>query len=136
MSLLRHYNKSKFDGLSYRFNNQILGGLPVPKSLYIKNVTVVGYGSIGSVLCRYLVTMGANVTAVRKRCWSLFENDNEHVDPWSVITEKIKKAYASSLEEALPETDLLILACEMKPQTFHLINRETISLLATRCTHR
>jgi phosphoglycerate dehydrogenase-like enzyme len=33
------------------------------------------------------------------------------------------------LEVALPTTDLLILACIMTPETFHLLNDTTISLL-------
>lgn len=114
MSLLRH---AKYD-LNRRFMKQQLGGFPIPQTLYNKRVTVVGYGSIGTVLCRYLVTMGAKkVMVVRNRCWSLSQNSDDSI-------EKMNK-----LEDALPETDILFLACTVTPKTLHMINEDRISLL-------
>jgi phosphoglycerate dehydrogenase-like enzyme len=115
ISLLRH----ALHELPKRFQEKSLGGLPVPQSLYKKRVTLVGSGAVGTVLCRYLLVMGANVTVVRKQCWSTFVDSSEDVH--------FNKA--SSLEETLPTTDLLILACAMTPDTLHMINGKTISLL-------
>lgn len=114
MSLLRHATYE----LPRRFQSGELGGLPIPRTLYQKNVTVVGYGAVGSTLCRYLVALGANVTAVRRRKWPLIPSNDDL---------QIKRE--TLLQEALPTTDLLILACTMTLETRHLINKETIQLL-------
>mmetsp|Transcript_26339 Transcript_26339/g.57088 ORF Transcript_26339/g.57088 Transcript_26339/m.57088 type:complete len:377 (-) Transcript_26339:165-1295(-) len=113
MMLLRHVPTD----LPRRFEAGELGGLPLPRTLYGKNVTVVGYGSVGSTLCRYLISLGANVTAVRNRKWCPIQ-DKE------VIAKKLP-----CIKEALPTTDVLILACTVTPVTWHLMNEETIDLL-------
>jgi phosphoglycerate dehydrogenase-like enzyme len=87
--------------------------------LHGKNVTVVGYGAVGSTLCRYLITLGARVTVIRRE-WPIQEADED-------LT--IRKGTISSLEDSLPGTDLLILACTLTPETWHLINNKTLSLL-------
>jgi lactate dehydrogenase-like 2-hydroxyacid dehydrogenase len=66
MSLLRHAHD-----LPRRFDAKELGGLPIPRTIYGKRVTVVGYGAVGSTLARYLTALGAHVTVVRRRPWSL-----------------------------------------------------------------
>ena len=50
LSLLR---RAPMD-LHQRFQKGILGALPIPRSLYGKRVTVVGYGAVGSKICEYL----------------------------------------------------------------------------------
>ena len=116
ISLLRHHQD-----LQRRFQQQELGGLPIPRTLYKKRVTIVGYGSVGKMLTQYMVMMGAQVQVVRNRSWTethdsivIGEQDFEKVD---------------SLHDALPTTDILILACVMTPQTYHMMNDETIQLL-------
>jgi phosphoglycerate dehydrogenase-like enzyme len=111
-SLLR-FTKNE---LTRRVQERILGGLPPPRTLYRQNVTVVGYGSVGSALCKYLTVMGGHVTAVR-RSW-----ENRGGDPNVYVRSTV-------LEETLPTTDLLILACPVTPDTFHLMNKERIALL-------
>ena len=111
-SLLR-FTKSE---LPRRIKERILGGLPPPRTLYRQNVTVVGYGSVGSTLCKYLTVMGAHVTAVR-RSW---ENRGGDLNV---------SVRSTVLEETLPTTDLLILACPVTPDTFHLMNKERISIM-------
>lgn len=78
-------------------------------------MTVVGYGAVGSCLVRYLVTMGAQVTVVRRKSW----------DADAAID--IRKA--NSLEEALPSTQILFLTCPLTPETLHIVNKESISKL-------
>ena len=114
MSLLRQTATE----LPKRLQNQILGGLPAPKTLFRRRVTVVGYGAVGSVLCTYLTTMGATVTAVRKRPW-VHDEASQHPN--------INRS--NHLEDVLPETELLILACPVTPDTFHLMNHDRIQLL-------
>jgi lactate dehydrogenase-like 2-hydroxyacid dehydrogenase len=103
-----------------RFQQQMLGGTPIPRTLYQKNVTIVGYGAVGSCLARYLVTMGANVSVVRRRPWTTSNTATNNDD-------KVRKY--NSLLDALPETDVLFLACPLTTETYHCINKETIALL-------
>ena len=113
MMLLRHVNSD----LPRRFKQKELGGLPLPRTLLGKRVTVVGYGSVGSTLCSYLIHMGANVTAIRNRKWC-------HIEDADVVAKKLP-----CIKQALPNTDVLILACTVTPATWHLMNKETLSLL-------
>jgi len=83
---------------------------------------------VGSCLVRYLVTMGADVTVVRRRDWTSAtvggDNDN---NPHDITHDSIRKS--NSLSEALPGTQVLFLACPLTNETFHCINQDTISLL-------
>lgn len=110
ISLLR---RSQTD-LVKQFNERQLGGMPAPRSLFRKRVTVVGYGSVGSKICEYLMAMGAIVTTVRRR--------NVHVNLPSLRV-------STSLQDVLPTTDVLVLACPLTEETFHLVNRKTLALL-------
>lgn len=111
MSLLRYSNS-----LDARLQDKMLGGLPIPRSLYEKNCTVVGYGSVGKILCRYLTTLGAHVSVVRKR-------------PWIVDEAGGRIIVVDSLMKALPTTDILFLACPLTPETHFLLNEETLRKL-------
>jgi phosphoglycerate dehydrogenase-like enzyme len=112
-----------------------MGGIPIPRTLYKKRVTVVGFGAVGSCLVHYLVTMGADVTVVRRK-WPPPEREGAS-DPAqdgsaghsaaTFLPSSIHKS--TSLREALPTTQVLILACTLTPETVHCINRETIGLL-------
>ena len=113
MSLLR----SSMLELPRRFQDRELGGWPAPLSLYRRRVTLVGYGAVGATLSSYLTTMGANVTVVRRN-W-----------PKESDTSNAPITRATCLEDVLPTTELLILACTMTPETFHLMDSSTIPLL-------
>jgi phosphoglycerate dehydrogenase-like enzyme len=107
--------------LPKRLNGKILGGLPAPKTLFQRRVTVVGFGAVGSVLCSYLTSMGAKVTVVRKTPFGE-QSSSSTVPP--------NFQYGSNnLEEVLPNTEVLILACPVTNETFHLMNQERIGLL-------
>ncbi len=114
ISLLRGFPTE--DYLS-RFPNRSLGGLPIPRTLYQKQVTVVGYGAVGSCLVKYLSALGAQVTVVRKTPWEATKNTEDSIFK------------AGSLEEVLPNTDVLFLACTLTKETRSLINESTIALL-------
>jgi phosphoglycerate dehydrogenase-like enzyme len=136
ISLLRYDAQNEF---SRRFQERSLGGLPIPRTLYQKRVTVVGFGAVGSCLTNYLVTMGADVTVVRRRPWEMaiadtvdsinkkgVNNQDKSYAPLFAL-DRIRKL--NSLSEALPETQVLFLACPLTPETLHCINKETIALL-------
>lgn len=114
MMLLRHVHSD----LPRRFENRQLGGLPLPRTLHGKRVTVVGFGSVGSLLCEYLVALGAHVTAIRNREWCPVQD--EHV----VVAEKV-----SCITRALPTTDVLILCCQLTNETWHLLDTDMVKLL-------
>jgi phosphoglycerate dehydrogenase-like enzyme len=116
ISLLRGFPTE--DYLS-RFPSLSLGGLPIPKTLYRKRTTVVGYGAVGSCLAKYLSALGAKVTVVRRKPWKR----NETTDAQDTIHK------ADTLEEALPTTDILFLACTLTPETLSLVNQTTVKLL-------
>ena len=117
IGLLRHSND-----YSRRFQTRQLGGLPIPRTLYKKRVTVVGYGAVGSMLCEnYLLPMGAQVTAVRRN-WPLDSNCSGTKGYGEIQRSTV-------LEKELPTTDILILACPLTPRTHHLVNESTISRL-------
>jgi len=111
MGLLRH----AYD-LDRRFSSQQLGGLPIPRTVVGKRITVVGHGAVGETVCRYLATMGARVSAVRRRPWTLVE---------LATVDGLQRV--NSLSDALPCTDVLILACPVTPDTVNLVNSETLA---------
>ena len=113
MMLLRYASVD----LPRRCQQRELGGFPLPRTILGKNVTVVGYGHVGSTLRSYLIHMGANVTAIRNRKWC-------HIEDADVVAKKLP-----CIKQALPTTDILILACTVTPATWHLINKEKLSLL-------
>ena len=129
ISLLRRAPRD----LPQRFQDGILGGLPPPKTLYGQNVTVVGFGNVGQQICRYCQMMGANVTAVRKRPWESLDitsttSSSSNLDGQDVI-QKLSQT-STRLEDVLPSTDVLILACPVTPETHFLMNRTTLPLLS------
>lgn len=121
ISLLRHATTE----YSRRLTDQSLGGLPIPRTLYGKSVTVVGFGAVGKVLAQYLVMMGADVTVVRRK-WSMQEEESKDDEESSWIR-SIRKE--TELSRSLPSAQLLFLACPLTPDTLHFINDDTLGLL-------
>jgi lactate dehydrogenase-like 2-hydroxyacid dehydrogenase len=119
ISLLRGIPTQNFTS---RFPSRSLGGLPIPRTLYRKRVTVVGYGAVGSCLARYLSVLGAEVTVVRRMPW-----DNTADEGFGDGIPPIHKA--DDLQEALTSADILFLACTLTPETKSLVNATTIEWL-------
>ena len=87
------------------------------RSIFGSRVTVLGTGNIGTTFAHRARGLGAaHITGV---CRS-GRNDDPVYDEVLPI---------SRLEEALPETDLLVMALPGTPETAHILNRERISLL-------
>jgi len=112
--------------LPVRFQNGVLGGLPPPQTLHGKRVTVVGFGNVGQQVCKYAHTMGAHVTAVRKRAWPSWDQIHKfpgEIDPSFLVHQ------SNFLAQVLPTTDVLILACPVNSETWYLMNDTTLPLL-------
>lgn len=80
-------------------------GLP---ALHGSTVTVVGMGPIGREICRLCRVIGLHVIGIRRRAEQLVECDET-------------RTY-DELDEVLPRTCWLILACPLTDTTRHLIN--------------
>jgi len=106
-----------------RFPNRSLGGLPLPRTIYRKKATIVGYGAVGSCLARYLTVLGASVTVLRKTPWENATNSNQQSNSLPSIHK------AKSVKEAFPDTDILFLACILTPETKSLLDSSTMALL-------
>jgi len=110
--------------LAQKFQARILGGSPLPLTLHGKRITVVGYGSVGRVLCRYFSFLGASrVAAVRRSPWSsVFDDSN---DSESLERRLIR---AESLDSALLNTtDVLVLACPLDDSTRGLVDAKLLA---------
>ncbi|BDD06135.1 2-hydroxyacid dehydrogenase [Aureibacter tunicatorum] len=82
--------------------------------LYNKTVGVIGTGIIGSVFAKVVKSFGCRVIAFDVK-------ENEELTAMGV-------EYAS-LEDLLPQCDIVSLHCPLLPSTYHLINKETLKLM-------
>jgi D-lactate dehydrogenase len=85
--------------------------------LFGKTVGVIGTGKIGAIVCKILNGFGCRVLAYDVR-----ENPE-------VLASGAKYL---PLEELLPQCDIVTLHCPLTPQTHHLINDKTLSLMKPR----
>jgi glyoxylate/hydroxypyruvate reductase len=91
-----------------------------PTALYTpvargKRATVVGTGKLGSVAGRAARLLGLEVTGVRTR-------PEAHPDFDRTVT-------VAALDDILPTTELLLLACPLTPLTRNLISRDRLAAL-------
>jgi D-lactate dehydrogenase len=82
--------------------------------LHGKTVGVIGTGKIGSAFASIMKGFGCNVVAYDKY-------------PDESIQDKIVRY--CSLEEVFKKSDIISLHCPLTPETHHLINKETLSLM-------
>jgi glyoxylate/hydroxypyruvate reductase len=78
-------------------------------------LTVVGLGSLGGAAAMQASRLGMAVTGVSR-------SGAAHAHCARVVT-------TASLDEVLPETDILLLACPLTPETRNLISAERLKLL-------
>ncbi len=83
-------------------------------NIYKKTVGVIGTGQIGKAFCNIMTGMGANVVAYDK-----FPSDEM----------KKKGVIYKSLNEVFSESDILSLHCPLTPETHHIINKESLSMM-------
>lgn len=89
----------------------------VPKgvSLYRKNVTIIGAGGIARELIRLLQPFDVRITIVRRSAGQVPGAFS------TVTTDRLKKV--------LPESDVVIIAAALTPDTTHLIGAQELSLM-------
>lgn len=81
-------------------------------NLFGKTVGVIGTGLIGKAFCKIMLGFGCKVIA-----YDINQSDD---------LKKIGVEY-KSLDQVLDTSDIISLHCPLNPQTFHLINHETIA---------
>lgn len=86
-----------------------------PTSLHDKRVTILGGGGIATVLTRLLRPMRCRVVVVRRRPDAV---DGAH-----------ETLPVTALQRVLPETDVLVLALALTPETRHIIGASELALL-------
>jgi glyoxylate/hydroxypyruvate reductase len=80
-----------------------------------RRLTVVGLGSLGGAAAMQASHLGMSVTGVSRSAAA-------HAHCARVVT-------TAALDEVLPETDILLLACPLTPQTRNLISAQRLKLL-------
>src|SRR5699024_6286216 len=88
-------------------------GKPAGRSLHGLRVLVVGAGGVAQEIIRLCKSFSTHVTAIRRRQGTVDGADHT--------------AYASDLFEVLPETDVVVLAAALTPDTKHMIDRAALS---------
>jgi lactate dehydrogenase-like 2-hydroxyacid dehydrogenase len=110
-------------------------GIFMPQTLFLQRVTVVGYGAVGSTLCRYLSLLGAHVTAVRRSWDSYNSSDHTNDDSNKAVHDvhddstRTRIKQSTNLDDELPTTDILILCCTLNDATHHLMNEHRLNVL-------
>ncbi len=87
-----------------------------PADLAGQTALIVGMGSIGCRIGRYLKMLGMHVVGVRR--------SGRHVDD---IADTIE--HPDRLPQLLPNCDWLILACSLTDETYHLMDARAFSLM-------
>lgn len=90
-------------------------GAPVGTSLHGARVTILGAGGITTSLVRLLGPFACRVTVVRRRA-----SEFHGVE---------RTARTHELPSVLPDTDLLVLALALTPETRHIIDATTLAML-------
>ncbi len=88
---------------------------PVGTSLHGARVTILGAGGIATSLVRLLAPFGCGITVVRRTA-----SEFRGVD---------RTARTDELPSVLPDTDLLVLALALTPETRHIIDATTLAML-------
>jgi len=108
--------------LQRRFRDQQLGGLPIPRQLRDRNITVIGFGSVGKLVCKAAAVFGARVHAVKKSPWPA---RGECADSDALAG----RSSVEDLESIAKATDVLFLCCPITPETKELVNSNLVRSL-------
>ena len=100
----------------------LLGEASSPCDLAGQNALIVGYGPIGQRVARLLEVLEINVTVVRRE-------SGAGGTAGAAVNGSIRTISFAQLDDALPRTDWLILACPLTPLTTRLIDARRIALL-------
>ena len=100
----------------------LLGEASSPCDLAGQNALIVGYGPIGQRLARLLEVLEMNVTVVRRE-------SGAGGTAGAAANGAVRTISFAQLDDVLPHTDWLILACPLTPLTTRLIDARRIALL-------
>ncbi len=93
------------------------------ESLYRKNVTILGFGRIGNDIARVLKPFGCRITGVKRT----------PCDPPEYFSEGDRVLTIDRLEEALKETDHLVMVLPGGTETDGIFRREYFKALPEHC---
>lgn len=110
LSLNRHLHRAYN---RVREGNFALEGL-LGFDMHGRTAGVIGTGKIGRQVCRILLGLGCRVIAF-----------DRHEDAELVTTGVVYR----QLDELFSESDIVTLHCPLLPETFHLINSETLNIM-------
>lgn len=113
LALARHFPLLREAQAQHRWQPLLQTGLPA--DLQGQRVTLVGWGPVAQSIARYLAVFGLRLRVLRHRATT------EDCD-WPVGT------YAD-IDEHLPSTDWLVLACPLSAQTQQLLGARRLALL-------
>lgn len=113
LSLARHFPLLREAQTRHQWQPLLHTGLPA--DLEGQTVTLVGWGAVGQTLARYLEVFGLRLHVVRHR-----PTASDCTWPMS--------SYAQ-IDEALPPTDWLVLACPLSEQTHGLMDARRLRLM-------
>lgn len=121
----------------FEINNQVKMGKwikPSGISLKDKRVTLIGFGDIGRNIASRLLSLNTHVYVSDPG----FNQDeygkitciyNDNI----IIEEHLYNVKLDTLQNCLKDSRIVIIACPSIPQTFHLINKDTIDIMADEC---
>lgn len=99
---------------------------PAGISLSNKKVCLLGFGDIGRCTARKLLAFNLNVyvsdPGFEKINGKIICKYNENI----IISEQLQNVIIRDLDNALKESDFIIITCALNKHTYHLINRENI----------
>ncbi len=98
------------------------GWCPVePRSLHGRRVTILGGGGIATELVRLLRPFGCRIRVIRRHPGKAEGTDETPETPETLPP--------SALPSVLPETDILVLALALTPETRHVVGAAQLALL-------
>lgn len=96
-----------------------LGG----REIYGKTLAVIGLGDIGSRVARAARALGMTVEAY-----------DPHLAPFHALIADGTVTPIATLEELLPRADAVTLHAPLRPETYHLLNRDTLTSIESGAT--
>ena len=96
-----------------RENNYVIEGL-TGFNIHGKTAGIVGTGAIGKAFCKIMLGMGCKVLA-----YDIYENEDLKNQGVSYLP----------LEEIFKQSDIISLHCPLTPDTYHLINNKSLSMM-------
>ncbi|WP_436758842.1 D-isomer specific 2-hydroxyacid dehydrogenase family protein [Streptosporangium sp. V21-05] len=98
-----------------------------PRSLHGRRVTILGGGGIATELVRLLRPFGCRIRVVRRHPEKVGVSGGTPGTPGTPETSETLPS--SALPAVLPETDLLVLALALTPETRHIVGAAQLALL-------